>query len=279
MNYRHVFHAGNFADVFKHVALMLLLRALHKKETPFCYFDTHAGIGRYDLDSPEAERNPEYREGIGRVWGALPEALADYLAAVRAFNADGRLRVYPGSPRIARALLREQDRMVLCEKHPLDCASLRAEFAGDAQTSVHERDAYEALKALLPPRERRGVVLIDPAYEQPDEVDRVIAALADARKRWQTGVYALWYPIKQRAALAPLYDGLRTGGWQKILLAELMVFNEDTTVRLNGCGLAFINPPWGLDASLRECLPTLHRILSRDGMGDSRIEWLVRESD
>jgi 23S rRNA (adenine2030-N6)-methyltransferase len=278
VNYRHLFHAGNFADVFKHAALMLLLRALHKKDTAFCYLDTHAGIGRYDFTASQVERNPEYREGIGRLWelSPPPAALADYLAAVRRLNPDGTLRFYPGSPRLARDLLRPQDRMLLCEKHPQEYVQLRTEFSGDAQAAVHERDGYEALKALLPPRERRGLVLIDPSYEQTDEFGQIEKSLAAAHKRWPTGIYAVWYPIKQRAPVAEFYAALRDGAWRKVLAAELMLFPEDTTFRLNGCGMVFINPPWGFDDALRALLPELQRALARSS-GQTSVEWLVEE--
>ncbi|HYM47505.1 MAG TPA: 23S rRNA (adenine(2030)-N(6))-methyltransferase RlmJ [Burkholderiaceae bacterium] len=278
MNYRHLYHAGNFADVFKHVALMLLLRAFHKKETPFCYVDTHAGAGRYDLTTAPAQRSGEYRDGIARLWDtALSDALADYLTAIRALNPDGRLRMYPGSPLIARSVLRPQDRMLLCEKHPEECAQLRAEFAGDRQVAAHERDGYEALKALLPPAERRGLVLIDPPYEQPDEFEQIVAGLATARERWATGVYAVWYPIKDRRAVADFHERLRASGWGKLLVAELTVFPEDTAFRLNGCGLAVVNPPWGFDDSLALVLPELRQRLARDPAAGASVQWLASE--
>lgn len=278
MNYRHQFHAGNFADVFKHVALTLLLRALHKKDTPICYLDTHAGVGRYDLAGPEAQRNPEYRDGIARLWEAsLASALADYTEAVRAFNPDGHLRFYPGSPHVARRLLRAQDRMILCEKHPEEYRRLRAEFTGDPQVVTHERDGFGALKALLPPRERRGLVLIDPSYEQPDEFGQILTALAASQTRWPTGVYALWFPIKDRPAVTQFYQNLKASGWRKVLAMELMLFPEDTTFRLNGCGMVLINPPWGFDESMREVLPALQRHLARAGAGQTSVAWLVEE--
>ncbi|HKQ29848.1 MAG TPA: 23S rRNA (adenine(2030)-N(6))-methyltransferase RlmJ [Burkholderiales bacterium] len=278
MNYRHLFHAGNFADVFKHTALLSLLRALHKKDTPICYLDTHAGSARYDLAAPEAERSPEYRDGIARLWEApLSGALADYVETVRSFNADGRLRVYPGSPHLARRRLRAQDRMILCEKHPAEYARLRAEFACDAKTAAHERDGFEAMKALLPPKERRGLVLIDPAYERPDEFDRMLTALDAARTRWPTGIYAVWLPIKNRAAATAFYDGARKSEWTKVLAAELLLFPEDTRFRLNGCGMVFFNPPWGFDDALRALLPELLDRLGRADTGHTSVDWLVEE--
>lgn len=277
MNYRHLFHAGNFADVFKHVALMLLLRALQRKASPFCYFDTHAGAGRYDLALSEAQRSGEFRDGIGRLWDGEPESgdLAQYLAAVRALNPDGRLRFYPGSPCIARHLLRDRDRMVLCERHPEEYARLRAEFAGDRRVAVHERDGYEALKALLPPEERRGLVLLDPPYEQAGEFERVIAGLETAQRRWMTGIFAVWYPIKDRAAVTRFHTQLCAGSWRKALIAELALFPEDTTFRLNGCGLAIVNPPWGFDRALDGILPELRQRLARDVPARGSVTWLA----
>lgn len=279
MNYRHLFHAGNFADVFKHVALTLLLRAFHKKETPFCYLDTHAGAGRYDLATAQAQKSGEYRDGIARLWGApsLPGVLADYVDVVRGINIDGRLRFYPGSPWVARRLLRAQDRMLLCERQPEQYAQLKAEFARDDQVAVHERDGYEALKALLPPKQRRGLVLIDPPYEQATEFDDIVRGLDAARERWGTGVYAVWYPIKDRAPVTRLHARLKASEWPKVLIAELMVFPEDTTFRLNGCGLAVLNSPWGFDQAMAAVLPDLAGRLGRGPAARGSVEWLVGE--
>src|SRR5512138_1370356 len=196
--YRHLFHAGNFADVTKHVILVALLEALQRKETPFAILDTHGGIGRYALDSAEAQKNREFADGIGRLWkrGDAPESVARYLALVKRFNGAGELHLYPGSPRIARDFLRAQDRLVVTELNPHDHATLKDEFAGDGQVSVHLQDAYQGLKAFLPPREKRGMVLIDPAFELRDEYERLVQGVTQAWKRWPTGIYAIWYPIQ-----------------------------------------------------------------------------------
>jgi 23S rRNA (adenine2030-N6)-methyltransferase len=278
VNYRHLFHAGNFADVFKHVALLLLLRALQKKDTPFCYLDTHAGAGRYDFTEPAAQRSPEYRDGIARLWEReTAGVIGDYVATVRRYNEDGRLRFYPGSPLLARQWLRPQDRMVLCERHPEEYQRLRAEFAADRRVAVHERDGYEAMKALLPPPERRGLVLIDPPYEQPDEFERIVKALRAAHRRWATGVYAVWYPIKDRAAVERFHARLGASEWRKLLAAELTVFPEDTAFRLNGCGLAIINTPWGLDRALEAAGRELAAGLSRETPARATVTWLIPE--
>ncbi len=259
MNYQHIYHAGNFADVFKHVLLTLLLKSLHAKDTPFRYFETHAGGGRYDLQSAPAQQTGEYRDGIARLWAradAFPE-LADYLAAVRAANPGGKLRFYPGSPRIARSLLRSQDRMQLFELVPEECERLGREFGRDAQVRLQAQDGYAGLKAMLPPPERRGLVLMDPPYEAPTEFTQVFQALKMAHGRWASGMYALWYPIKERAPVTRLHARLVASGMRKILCAEFLVYPEDTAFRLNGCGMVLVNPPWKLDETLGGLLPRL----------------------
>lgn len=278
MNYRHIFHAGNFADVMKHAVLALMVEHLRAKSAPFCVLDTHAGLGRYDLAAEPAQRTGEYADGIARLFGAPPPhpALAPYLDAVAALNPDGALRWYPGSPRLVRALLRPGDRLVLSELHPDDAATLKTEFARDPQVAVHAMDAYQALKAHLPPKEKRGLVLIDPPFEEPDEFARLVHGLQQAHRRWPTGVYALWYPIKERPAVWRFHEALAESGIPKILLAELTIHPEDTHLRLNGCGLAIVNPPWTLDTTLAEMLPVLHAALPGTG-GAARVQWLVPE--
>jgi 23S rRNA (adenine2030-N6)-methyltransferase len=276
MNYRHLFHAGNFADVFKHVALLLLLRALHKKDTPFCYLDTHAGIGRYDLAAAAAQRSGEYRDGIARLWDApvTDTAVRDYLAAVRTENPDGQLRVYPGSPLIALGALRAQDRMVLCERHPEEYRTLRDVFARERQVAVHERDGYEALGSLLPPKERRGLVLIDPPFEIPDEFGELISGLTLALSRWQTGIYAVWFPIKDRRAVEHFYAGLQRR-FAKVVSIELMLFPEDTSFRLNGCGLVVLNPPWQFASLFAAALAQIEPLLKREPPSRTSVVWLA----
>lgn len=278
MNYRHIFHAGNPADVMKHAMLALILDHLRAKPAPFCVLDTHAGIGRYDLSSEPARKTLEHEDGVGRLFGtATPHpALEPYLRAVAAANPDGVLRWYPGSPCIARSALRERDRLVLAELHPDDARTLKAEFAGDRSVAVHQTDAYLALKAHLPPKEKRGLVLIDPPFEQPDEFTRMAEGLAAAHRRWPTGIYALWYPIKERAAVWRFQDAVEKTGIPKILLAELTWHPEDTHLRLNGAGLMIVNPPWTLDETLRSMLPALHAVLPTTGGGAS-VSWLTPE--
>jgi 23S rRNA (adenine2030-N6)-methyltransferase len=277
LNYRHGFHAGNFADVFKHVVVTLLIKALAAKDRPFCYLDTHAGAGRYDLAAEAARKTGEFEHGIARLWAQPPPALDDYLAAVRALNPDGRLRFYPGSPRLVRHLLRADDRMVLCELHPQEHAHLKREFAGDRQVAVHLQDGYLALKAFLPPVERRGLVLIDPPYEEPDELTRVAEALVAAYTRWSGGVYAVWYPIKTLPPVAALHRALRASGMRKLLMAELSPYAQDSALRMNGCGMVIANPPWHFDKTLEPLLPQLATLLRQDSVGSHRLEWLAME--
>ncbi len=279
MNYRHAYHAGNFADVVKHAVLTLLLRAIAAKHRPFCCLDSHAGIGRYDLSGPEASKTGEWREGIGRLMAAPdpPPLARPYLDLVRQFNpglAGGHPRTYPGSPRLARALLRPGDRLLLAELHPTDSATLRAEFRGDEQVAVHHRDGYEALKALVPPIERRGLALVDPPFEAEDEFRRMVRGVAAAHRRWPTGVYALWYPVKDRAPVERFHRDLADTGIARILAAELTLWPETGSDRLNGCGMILVNPPWRVPAQLGELLPGLHVILTRGG-GGSRLVWLT----
>lgn len=280
LSYRHAFHAGNFADVHKHAVLSLLLQELAHKDAPYCYLDTHAGAGRYDLASPEAAKNAEHRDGIDRLWRRddLPEALQPYLDAVRALNSGrgDRPRWYPGSPRLARSLVRPQDRIILTELHPEDAARLREEFARDRQVAVHHLDGYHGLKAFVPPKERRGLLLMDPAFERRDELRHLIAGLEAAKAHWAQGVYALWFPITSRGALDDFYRRLEKTGIRKILVSELCV-RPPRTPRLNGSVMALINPPWQFEQRLQECVPWLATVLGEDGAGSARCQWLVPE--
>jgi 23S rRNA (adenine2030-N6)-methyltransferase len=279
LNYRHAFHAGNFADVFKHALLVLLLKSFHAKDKPFVYLETHAGAGCYDLESEAARKTGVARDGIGRLWARREEfpELSDYFAAVRALNRGAEPCLYPGSPRVAHPLLRPQDRMVLFELMPEECAPLRDAFARDARVHVHCQDGYAGLKAQLPPPERRGLVLIDPPYEAADEFDRILEGLALARARWATGTYAVWYPIKDRPPVKRFHERLTATGIRKMLAAELSIYPEDTAFRLNGCGMVLVNPPWQIDRTLAGLLPRLLGCLRQNHEGNSRVVWLVKE--
>ncbi|HXE65878.1 MAG TPA: 23S rRNA (adenine(2030)-N(6))-methyltransferase RlmJ [Rhodanobacteraceae bacterium] len=280
MNYRHAFHAGNFADVFKHAILLALLDALTAKDKPLCYFDTHAGRGTYGLDHAEAKKTGEWCDGIGRLFDDPdpPPSLSRYLDAIRACNPDGTLRTYPGSPLLAAQALRANDRLILCETQDDEAVALRALFSGDTRVHVHQRDGYAALNALLPPPEKRGLVLIDPPFEaQEGEFAAIEAALTRAHTRWPKGVYAVWYPIKTHRAIAPFHRRLAAGPFEKVLIAELLVQPDDSPLRLNGCGVLIANPPWKIDATLASMLPALCNALAQSPAASQRLRWLRGE--
>ena len=267
MNYRHHFHAGNVADVFKHFVLVLVLEALRAKDKPFCVVDTHAGSGLYRLNAPG-----EFEQGIGRLWpvrGAWP-ALSSYFARVASYSGP-TFNAYPGSPLIIAGLLRPQDRAVFVERHPQEAIDLRDNLRARSHVAVHEADGFAMLKALVPPRENRGLVLIDPPYEQPNEFEQAAAALADAFKRWHNGIYLLWYPIKTRRPVERLHTAVRTLGVESVAV-EFLTLPEDVPQRLNGSGLVLVNPPWKLLENLRTALPPLAEFLAGpDGAPQVRV--------
>lgn len=288
MNYRHIYHAGNFADVFKHALLARVLAHLTVKETPLFLLDSHAGIGRYDLQSEQALKTGEAAGGIQRLLAQpdLPALLDDYVAAVAALNPGSgplaeRLRFYPGSPHILRAGMRGTDRLVACELHPEDAKTLAGEFARDRLTRVEAMDGYLALKALLPPPERRGLVVVDPPFERRDEFDLLADGMVVAYRRFATGVYALWYPVKGRRPVDAFHADIAASGTRKVLVAELMIRPGNDPELFNGCGLVLVNPPWKLDEELRELLPYLARVLRADPQSVAplrwRVDWLVGE--
>ncbi len=276
--YRHLFPAGNFADVFKHARLTRLLLLLARKDKPFCYLDTHAGIGLYDLGHPWAQKLAEYRDGIERVWRreGAPALLAPYLEAVRADNPDGRLRRYPGSPRIAARLLRPTDRMVLTELNLDDCKQLGALLADDPRVVVEHADGYQALKAHLPPRERRGLVLVDSSFDRAKELERLTEALSLAHRRFATGVLALWYPLMAPVVMHGFARGVVATGIRKVLRLELSVFPESWSASLRGSGMLVVNPPFGFEEEASGLLGWLWSALS-EGEGGWRVEWLIQE--
>ena len=262
VNYRHAFHAGNFADCFKHALLLALLGLLARKAAPFFVLDTHAGRGSYDLLADEAGRTGEWRDGIARLIPPLP-ALALYVGLVQ------RLGLYPGSPALVRASLRPGDALACCELHPEDAAALRRRFRGDPSVAVHARDGYEAIRALLPPVQQRGLVLIDPPYERPDEFACVLGALRDGAARFGTGVFAAWYPIKHRSPVSAFHNDVRHAGLRDCVAAELWLRPPTDPARLNGCGLLVRNPPWGFEAEAAVILAAFCDILGEAGAGSA----------
>jgi 23S rRNA (adenine2030-N6)-methyltransferase len=282
MNYRHAFHAGNHADVLKHTVLLGLLAALRRKDSAFFVLDTHAGRGRYALGGSEAKRSGEASDGVGKVLAAFgrsaPPAIARYLQAIRRANPDGALRSYPGSPLLVAAELRDDDRLACCETEHEAGGALKALFADDPRIGVHSRDGYGAVEALLPPKEKRGLVLIDPPYEaQLAEFDSALAALRSGLGRWPNGIFALWYPIKLRRSLGSFFRRAASLPAKQILLAELMIRAGDSPLRLNGSGMLLLNPPWQFDHELQAALPALRDALQEDAAGSWRLDWLKQE--
>ncbi len=281
MNYRHAYHAGNFADCMKHALLARILLHLGQKEAAFRVIDTHAGIGLYDLGGVEAGKTLEWEAGIGRLQtpleGEAENLLAPYrevLAAVRARFGDA---FYPGSPMVADHMLRRHDRAIFVEKHPADVRTLEARFERDRRIKVIELDGWTALKAMIPPVERRGVVLIDPPFEVEGELVHLAQALVEARRKWNGGVFAGWYPIKDPAETEEFADILRRAEVPKILRLELFVDRTDEPNRLNGCGLVVINPPWKLAQEAEVLLPALAERLARGTHAGFRCDWLAGE--
>ena len=283
MNYRHAFHAGNFADVIKHIVLVRILLYLQEKDAAFRVIDTHAGAGRYDLTGEEAERSGEWLTGIARIMQArfsenvLP-LIEPYLDIVRAFNPDrGPLKAYPGSPLIARALLRPQDRLTACEVEPGARKALIEALRRDTQARVVDLDGWTALPAFVPPKERRGLILIDPPYEQTDEFERLAGGFTEAFAKWPTGCYLLWYPAKSRRAtdelarrVAQAVEAARPPG--KCLRVEFSVAPQSAGAALTSAGLLVVNPPWTLAAELKTILGELEKPLGQGGAGRFRLE-------
>ena len=284
MNYRHAFHAGNFADVFKHAILARILVYLKRKETPLRFIDTHAGAGRYDLSGEAARRSPEWRDGVARLLKARAPApvaalLAPYLEAIGPCDEEGRPASYPGSPALAQALLRPQDRIALSEANPDERAALISALGRDGRLSIVGTDGYVALNAYVPPKERRGVALIDPPYEEPDESERVEAALARALGKWPRGIYVLWRPLKERTADARFFNALAALGAPNMLRLELDVGaippGERAANPLRRAGLLVVNPPFGLVDEARALLPWLTQSLRRAAGAGFVCEWLT----
>jgi 23S rRNA (adenine2030-N6)-methyltransferase len=274
MNYRHSFHAGNSADVVKHSLLIALVRALQHKEGALTLIDTHAGCGLYDLGGEEAQRTGEAAQGVLRVFADPAPLLDDYRAAVQAVNVGEEPRLYPGSPQILAQLLRPQDLLILNEKHPEDAHALRGAMRGTS-AAVHERDAYEFWLAMLPTRTARGVVVVDPPYEQPDERARITATLAAAHRKWAHGVTVIWYPLKERATHSRWKAQLRKLGIPKFLTVEHWLYDSDQPGIYNGAGLYIVNPPYAFTQALPPLLEALRAALAPEGhKGEITTDWL-----
>lgn len=279
LSYRHAFHAGNFADVLKHWVLIECLEYLKQKEKPFVYYDTHSGPGMYALESDFAQKNQEFKTGISQLWDQadLPKGLSQYCDCIRAQNPDGTLRHYPGSPCIAQALMREWDRLTLCELHRTEHEILSRQFAQDKRAEVWNEDGLNRTLKLLPPRERRGIVLIDPSYEMKEDYERVVEFLQAAHRKFAQGVYLLWYPVVERERIDRLEAALINSGIRNITLFELGI-QADTAARgMTSSGMIVINPPWTLKQSIDDGLSYLGQKLEVDGFSTLRSEVLVEE--
>ena len=279
LSYRHSFHAGNHADVLKHTVQSLIIESLKEKEKPFLYVDTHSGAGRYQLTGEHAEKTGEYLQGIARIWEQpdLPEELVPYMNIVRQMNDSGRLRYYPGSPLLAKYLLREQDKLALTELHPTDYPLLRAEFSRDARARVSKGDGYQQLKAKLPPPSRRGFMLMDPPYELKSDYEAVVKGIVEGYKRFATGTYAIWYPVVLRQQIKRMLNQLEATGIRKILQIELAVRPDSDQRGMTASGMIVINPPWKLEQQMKNVLPWLHKTLVPEGTGHTLVEWVVPE--
>ena len=274
MNYRHSFHAGNSADVVKHSLLIALVRALQQKPGALTLIDTHAGCGLYDLFGDEAQRTGEAELGVLRAFADPNPLLDDYRAAVRAVNGGEEPRLYPGSPQVLAQLLRPQDLLIVNEKHPEDVRALRGVMR-DTPAAVHQRDAYEFWLAMVPPRTSRGVVVVDPPYEQTDERDRITATLAAAQRKWAHGVTVIWYPLKERAVHQRWQDKLRKLGIPKLLCVDHWLYDEDQPGIYNGAGLFIVNPPYAFTQALPPLREALRAALAPEGhRGEITADWL-----
>ncbi|MEO9528767.1 23S rRNA (adenine(2030)-N(6))-methyltransferase RlmJ [Roseibium sp.] len=266
MNYRHAYHAGNIGDVLKHIVLSRLIVYFQRKDKPFRVLDTHAGIGLYDLTSVETQKTGEWQQGIAKVLSAdIPEPVAallgPWLGVVRDLNPDGKLQYYPGSPVVARRLLRKTDRLTLTELHPKDFRVLSEQFSGDHQVKTIHLDGWLAMAGFLPPKEKRGLVLIDPAFEVTDEFDRMGDALVRAFRKWPGGTYALWYPLKDVREIRRMHASLSEAGLRDVLTLELSTGRSGPDTRMLGSGMTLVNPPYTLADEMRLVLPWLADVL------------------
>lgn len=289
LSYQHSYHAGNHADVLKHVVLGEVLTAMQQKDAPLFMLDAFASRGSYDLDSPEALKNREFESGIGRIWPqrneAMPDGVARWLQAIQAMNSDERCTTVPGSTALLHHWQREQDRLAACEIHPQEFDALRAAFRSSKSLALHKRDAYETLGALLPPKEKRGLVLLDPSYEEKDEYRRVGRAVAVAYPHFRAGVWLIWYPLLPAGQQNELFRELRKAGLRKILRVELdgggAFGDKDTPMRMQGSGMLIVNPPWHAMQAIATSLGWLKGVLCPSSghlpSSNSRCDWLVPE--
>ncbi|OCG30818.1 rRNA methyltransferase [Gilliamella sp. Choc4-2] len=279
LSYRHSYHAGNHADVLKHIVLTLCIESLKEKEKPFLYLDTHSGAGRYLLRSEHAEKTGEYLSGINLLWqqSNIPELLNTYISVLRRYNPFEEIKYYPGSPLIAKQLLREQDKLNLTELHPTDYPLLKQEFSKDKRTKVLREDGFSQLKSKLPPLSRRGIILIDPSYEIKDDYQKIPAALFEAYKRFATGVYLIWYPVVSRTQTEKMINGIIDLGIKRISQFELAIKPDNDQKGMTASGMIVINPPWKLYDQMQKIMPWLKNILDIEKTGNFSIKQLTSE--
>jgi 23S rRNA (adenine2030-N6)-methyltransferase len=279
LSYRHSFHAGNFADVLKHLVLIKILEYLGKKDKPYCCIDTHAGPGDYALNEDYALKNKEFENGIAKLWHRddLPDSVAAYVDVIKKFNATDKLSCYPGSPLITRQFLRNKDRAFLYELHSTEIELLNAAVGRDKRIKVFHEDGLKNAVGLLPPNEHRGLVLIDPSYEMKNDYQRVTETLVQMHKRFATGTYALWYPVVERSRNQQLERDIKSSGLKNVQLFELGIKTDTYEHGMTASGMIVVNPPWTLAADMQQVLPWLAQVLGIDGAGSYRIETLVGE--
>ncbi len=279
LSYRHSFHAGNFADVLKHLILIKILEYLGKKEKPFCCIDTHAGPGDYALDAEFALKNREFENGIARLWqrNDLPDSVANYVSVIKKFNSTESLSRYPGSPLIIKQFLRNKDCLFLYELHSTEIQLLNAAVNRDRRIKVFHADGLKNAVGLLPPKEHRGLVLIDPSYEIKSDYNLVVETLIQMHKRFATGTYALWYPVVERNRNQQLEKAIKTSGLKNVQLFELGIKTDTHEHGMTASGMIVVNPPWTLVSEMQQTLPWLANTLGIDGAGKYRIETLVDE--
>ncbi|KGQ28716.1 23S rRNA (adenine(2030)-N(6))-methyltransferase RlmJ [Gallibacterium anatis] len=279
LSYRHSFHAGNFADVLKHIVQLLIIESLQQKEKGFLYLDTHAGAGLYSLQSFEAEKTAEFEQGVGYLWQRqdLPKTVKYYLDQVAKVNSQQKLRFYPGSPLLAANLLRPQDRAILTELHPSDYPLLRKNIQPYKNVQVKRDDGFQQLKTVLPPKERRGFILIDPPYELKEDYQLVVDAIVEGYKRFATGTYAIWYPVVLRQQIKKMVRALEETQIRKILQIELGIRPDTAQRGMTASGMIVINPPWKLEAQMKAILPYLTNVLAPEGTGHWDLHWITPE--
>ncbi|MEL0614515.1 23S rRNA (adenine(2030)-N(6))-methyltransferase RlmJ [Marinomonas arenicola] len=279
LSYRHIYHAGNHADILKHIIVSEICKHLIKKDTPFFYLDTHAGIGQYPLDSAQAQKNKEFQSGIARLLEEdhLPDAIESLLDIVRDMNPDNKLAFYPGSPKIVDYYVRQKDKLHLCELHPNDYPVLAALFPNKRKANVVKDNGFDAVKSMLPPPQKRGFVLMDPPYEVKKDYQYVVQALQDGHKRFPQGSYAIWYPVLNRKQADNLLRAVETTKIRNVLLVEMTIRDSEKERGMAGSGMIIVNPPWTLEKEANEFLPVLTKLLAEDAHADFQVSWITPE--